>query len=812
MDHDADVTARVTDAGALDDDLISGPAWGRHPLDVTRLVLAVIALGVCTVLAIGHTGMARSVSVDVVNLVAELPQWVRDLLIGTTQLLAVSAPIAVAVALVRSPRLLATASAAALVAGSAMAVLQGRIDKAVPHSVVLVIQRGSWITGAAFPSGAYLAGLTAAVVVLGPALSRGWRRVALGGIAIAAIGRVLTIVAVPLNVAITLLLGAAVGSAVLAVLGSPRRTVSRRAVLEGLTRAGFAATAIAAAEVGSTHALTFWAIDADDRRAFVKLLGRDQRSADLLFRTWKSLRVKDLDDERPNWSPAELVAHDAFTSMLAAGRGVATPSVVAVGTTDGGDGLLALEVVDGRPLSDLTDDELTDAVLDAAWRAAAGLGRQGIAHRWLTAKHLLVDPATVASPTPSVWVIDFRWAAQQADDDKLAADIAMLAVSLATIVGAERSVAAAARVLTPADLASALPLVQPLALPDDLRDATKGNKALLPLVRKQLQNAAGGVTYKLADIERISIRQVLSLAGGVVASYSLLSFASNWSNISMALRSVSPAAVPLLVALAVVPYVAGAATFASVVPKRLPFGEVVELMFGQSFLNRFTPANAGGMALRVRYLQKRGVDIGGAAAGVALTGVAAAIGQVVVLGTFAAWAGSSGGSQLFSLPKASHVAVGAAVAAALGGLIWLTPFGRRVVGRRIETTAKSVWKTLRALAHQPARFVTLFATSLVAKIAVMAAFAASTSAVGISISFPKLGLLYLTATSLAAAAPTPGGVGAVEAALTAALTGAGAPPAEALSSVFLFRLTTYWLPVPFGWYALHRMQHGILAT
>jgi uncharacterized protein (TIRG00374 family) len=233
-------------------------------------------------------------------------------------------------------------------------------------------------------------------------------------------------------------------------------------------------------------------------------------------------------------------------------------------------------------------------------------------------------------------------------------------------------------------------------------------------------------------------------------------------------------------------------------------------MAGQSFLNRFTPANAGGMALRVRYLQKRGVDVGGAAATVALTGVASAIGQVVVLATFAAWAGSTQ-SFSFSLPDASSVAVGAALVLALAGVVWLTPFGRRVLARHIETTTRSVWRTLLILAKSPTRFVTLFTTTLVSKVATIFMFVVSVDALGITLSFPKLGLLYLTASSVAAIAPTPGGVGAVEAALTAALTGAGAPPAEALSAVLLFRLASYWLPVPFGWWALHRLREGVLA-
>ena len=57
--------------------------------------------------------------------------------------------------------------------------------------------------------------------------------------------------------------------------------------------------------------------------------------------------------------------------------------------------------------------------------------------------------------------------------------------------------------------------------------------------------------------------------------------------------------------------------------------------------------------------------------------------------------------------------------------------------------------------------------------------------------------MYLGAAALAAAAPSPGGLGAIEAALVAGLTGVGM--LAAVSAVLLYRLATYWLPVGPGW-------------
>jgi uncharacterized membrane protein YbhN (UPF0104 family) len=64
----------------------------------------------------------------------------------------------------------------------------------------------------------------------------------------------------------------------------------------------------------------------------------------------------------------------------------------------------------------------------------------------------------------------------------------------------------------------------------------------------------------------------------------------------------------------------------------------------------------------------------------------------------------------------------------------------------------------------------------------------------------------LAGDAVGAVAPTPGGLGAVEAALSAGVVTAGMAGASAVSAVLLFRLATFWLPVPSGWLALRWLQ------
>jgi len=64
----------------------------------------------------------------------------------------------------------------------------------------------------------------------------------------------------------------------------------------------------------------------------------------------------------------------------------------------------------------------------------------------------------------------------------------------------------------------------------------------------------------------------------------------------------------------------------------------------------------------------------------------------------------------------------------------------------------------------------------------------------------------MVATALAAASPTPGGVGTFEVAMATTLTGIGISSGAAVSAVVIYRLATYWLPVLPGWLSWRLLQ------
>ena len=91
------------------------------------------------------------------------------------------------------------------------------------------------------------------------------------------------------------------------------------------------------------------------------------------------------------------------------------------------------------------------------------------------------------------------------------------------------------------------------------------------------------------------------------------------------------------------------------------------------------------------------------------------------------------------------------------------------------------------------------------------AFYASVAAYGGNLSFAEVGAVYLGASLIAAAAPTPGGLGALEAALVAGLTGVSLDAGVAVAAVLSYRLVTYWLPILPGWLSFRFLdRHGLI--
>jgi uncharacterized protein (TIRG00374 family) len=117
-----------------------------------------------------------------------------------------------------------------------------------------------------------------------------------------------------------------------------------------------------------------------------------------------------------------------------------------------------------------------------------------------------------------------------------------------------------------------------------------------------------------------------------------------------------------------------------------------------------------------------------------------------------------------------------------------------------------VYPRLIEMLQQPQKLVEGVGGALLLTAGYVLCLTACVLALGGSVPVTSAAVVYLTGSALGSAVPTPGGLGAVEAALTAGLTATGMPAATAVSAVLLFRLLTFWLPVPAGWAAFSYLR------
>jgi uncharacterized membrane protein YbhN (UPF0104 family) len=197
-----------------------------------------------------------------------------------------------------------------------------------------------------------------------------------------------------------------------------------------------------------------------------------------------------------------------------------------------------------------------------------------------------------------------------------------------------------------------------------------------------------------------------------------------------------------------------------------------------------------------------------AIAGVAAVGVNALAGfgvHAALLVIFFSWAGRST-AKAFKLPSSSTLLVILAVVAAVIGIVVATRQGRRFAARKLLPSVRSSLASLGRMARSPARLALLFGGSALVTLAYIGGLVASVEAFGGGAGIAAVGAVYLAASLVAAASPTPGGIGAFETAAAAGLTGLGISSGAAVSAVLTYRLATYWLPVLPGWLCWHLLQ------
>ncbi len=467
-------------------------AYERSPVDVLRLVVGSLLLLAVLVLVAVFGGRVAGVLGDLFDGVDTIPTWVVDVVLLTTRLLALVLFAAglVGVLVTRLWRVLFTTLAAmvvAAVAGAALASWIGSDDTALAETTVdlgPLTSRGS-------ASVVAIAALAAAATAAEPWVPRLWRRLAWLLVISVTVAQ-FVVSPTSLDAVVALLVGWVVGSAGLVVLGGPVRRPSDRAVADGLAGVGLSVVDLAKASVDARGSTPFFATSTEGDPLFVKALGVDERSADVLFRAYRRLLPRDLGDERGFSTLRRTVEHEALVALAARDLGVRTPRFRAFAHVAPDAFVLAYEGIDGSSLDGVEPAKFDDELLRAVWGQVAILRRHRIAHRDLRLANVF------RAADGEIWLIDFGFSELAASDLLLATDLAELLASTSLVVGDDRALAAGIDVIGAAPLATASVRLHPFALSGATRTAMKANPGLLDRLRARTAAMAGAEPHDTA--------------------------------------------------------------------------------------------------------------------------------------------------------------------------------------------------------------------------------------------------------------------------------------------------------------------------
>jgi uncharacterized membrane protein YbhN (UPF0104 family)/tRNA A-37 threonylcarbamoyl transferase component Bud32 len=800
QDAQGRVVLTLADGTVIED---SVPVPIHRPGDLLGAVTALAGIVLVMLFVVYAHGTTAGVSQDVQGFAADLGRALQIPVDVLEWLLTLVAPVAVLVELAvrRLGRQVVETVAAAVVALTA-SVLVGLVVEVLGSTALvrgLSVRVGANLALSVPTS---LAGVVALLVAAGPRVRRrtvawSWNLLWVSVTIIVVTGQV----SLP-GTTVAFLLGVASGLGIRYALGVTSGRVEGKALVDGIARAGVAPVRVVrlddAPESRSFDDRAYEITSADGRVVQAIVMDADRQVVGTVSRLWRAVRLRGVEG-RSIVSLRQAAERAALATYAARAGGVRTPGLI--GMAEAADSMLLVNehVDDAVPLRELPEDAVTDTLLAALWEQIRRLHAAGIAHRSLTSASVLVERR---DEHPRIWLTGWDSADVAASELSRRMDVTQVVAMLATRVGATRAVDSAARALPYAEVAAVGPLLQTVVLPRRTRVEVRERRAVLSEVRAALVARMPDADVEPQRLVRFGARSVLTVILPVVAAIIVLT-SVNVDEISTALASSDWrwAAVAFLLGLAT--FVGAGLAFAAFAPVRISLWSATLVHAVGAFVGLVTPAGLGSAALNLRMLTKRGVTTSLAVATVALVQVSQLAVTILLLVFLSVVSGTTTSTQ-FAPSTGTLVLI--AVLAAVAGASLLVPAVRQWLVRTTLPTIRQTWPRLVEIAGEPRRLAVAVTGNVLLTMGYVLAFDATLAAFGQHLSLVQVALVFLIGNTAGAIVPTPGGLGTIEVAFIGGLTAAGINPGIAASVTILFRVLTYWLPIPIGWLALRRLQ------
>lgn len=766
----------------------------RRPIDVLRFTFAVLAtVGVITLSTI-LLNTFSAIDQDVADSASRLPGIIAlalDIVTGIGQLVL---PFIVAYSLLtrRGGRLLAEAVLSFVVAALLIGVSVGLLRDYGSNDLWFALAGTS--ERDIFPLQALIASVTAFITV---ARLRGSSSVAtsviVGASAVAdnLAGRftVTSLVA-------SLLFGWAVGLGFRYLFGTPTTRPKGLEVAKTLHHAGIPINVLRAT-TSTDHGRRYVATTADNEKYHVVVYDRDLEGAGLFPRWWRSLRLRD-NDALGGWTMRQAVERSALMAYATAAIDAPTPKLVTLRSIGDDASVLVYEWIND---TEQAHHEVSDSNLIASWKALKLLHDASIAHRSISPDHLVMHP------DGSVTLLHITSGSVAMSDLQRRIDLADMLISLSLIASPEKAIATAQQVFTPSELADSLPALQVFALSSANRKLLRKQRGLLGHIRELVATLAPTTSVQAVTLERLQPRKLITLVLAFIAGYILLGQIGNVDVVNL-LTTANYSWVGFAVAMTIVTYIGSAMALLGFVVEKLSLWRTFLAQWAASFATLISPPALGTVAINGRYLQREGLPATAAGATVA---VSQALAFLVHIGLLFVAGYLTGSNQDFAFNPPREVVLAIASAILLVVAILPLPKVRRYLVSIARPRISEVVPRFVTLSQQPAKLAVGIGGMFILNVAFCAVLVASVFAFDGEGSIAAISLVYLAGSTLGQVAPTPGGIGAVEAVMTAGLIAIGIDAGIALSAVLLFRLLTFWIPTVPGWFAFqYLLKRGSL--
>lgn len=587
---------------------------------------------------------------------------------------------------------------------------------------------------------------------------------------------------VPAQTLLGLAVGWFVGALVVLASGTPALEVPLVGAVQALARRAFTVSSLTVVRPAGAGPLELCAEADDGRHAVVEMYGPNQRSGGALSQVWRKITLRNDETAPLQTSMRRVVEHRGLMTIAVGELGLSNSKTLTVSALDRGWTLIARTPVRGEPLTDQTS-------VQKIWQALATLHDHQISHGDLRASQLTVDDGAVLFG-------GLEDAEYGASEVQLQSDIAQMLVTTTALYGAEPAVAAAIETFDKDVVLTASRRLTKSAMPQGLRDAIPAG--IIAAARHEVQRQTGADKIQTETITRFTRNQVIQLVLMVGLVYVAYPFISAVPTFFSELRTANWWWALLGLVVSALTYVGAAAALWACASESVNFGRLTIMQVANTFAATTTPAGVGGLALSTRFLQKAGLGAVRATAAVAMQQTVQVLTHVALLIVLSTAAGVSADLSHF-VPSTTTLYLIAGAALGVVGAFMLVPRARYWLGASLRPRLAEVWRDLVALAREPRRLALIIAGCGATTLGAALVLWASVESFGGTTSFVTVCVVTMIGGTLASAAPTPGGVGAVEAALIGGLAAFGLPAAVAVPSVLLYRVLTCWLPVFVGW-------------